>query len=54
MTNSQWTRLINNFINKPLTPVPNLKIKKELHDLGEIFQSKIDSKVFEILNTNGF
>ena len=53
-TNQELIRLISEFRDKPLIPIPNLKVKKELFDLGDNFQAIIDSKILEILTANGY
>ena len=54
LSNDQMQALINDFINKPFIPIPNLKIKKELYDLMPNFKVAIDQKISQILSDNGY
>lgn len=49
LTNQQMQRLIDEFANRPLIPIPNLKIKKEIADSINSFNIIIDQLISDFI-----
>ncbi len=45
LSNSQLQKLINDFSNRPVIPIPTLKIKKEIGELINSFNDSVDQTI---------
>lgn len=54
LTNQEMQRLIDEFSQLPLIPIPTIKIKKEMHDLMPGFEVKLNQVITQVLSENGY
>ncbi len=47
-------RMLSEFSQTPLIPIPTINIKKEISDLMPVFYGDVDTKISQILSNNGY